>query len=118
MKHIIISGLYLLILFCLSTFVFDPAYLYYEIWWLDIPMHIMGGFGVATLAASVLSYFDKTISYKKLFLAYLVVAITWESYEYIHDLMLHREWNGWFDTIKDLIDGAIGMNFAYLFVRK
>jgi hypothetical protein len=49
MKHIIISALYLLTLFCLSHFVFDPSYLYNEIPWLDIPMHIMGGFVVGVL---------------------------------------------------------------------
>ncbi|MFA6608580.1 MAG: hypothetical protein WCT07_01580 [Candidatus Paceibacterota bacterium] len=118
MKHIIISALYLLILFCLSKFVFDPSYLYYEIPWLDIPMHIMGGFGVASLAGAILAYNGEKISYFKLFVAYIVVAVTWELYEYIVSLTNFLPWNGWFDTIKDIIDGFIGMSVAYIFVKK
>ena len=118
MKHIIISALYLIVLFCLSKFVFDPAYLYYELWWLDIPMHIMGGFGVAAFTGSVLSYKGVKISYGNLFIAYLVVASAWEIYEYFHNINTIQGWSGWPDTIKDLVDGLIGMSIAYLFVRK
>jgi hypothetical protein len=118
MKNIIISAIYLLILFCLSAFVFDPAHLYYEIWWLDIPMHILGGFGVASLVGAVLHYKGQKVSYKRLFLGYIIVAVVWEIYEYVHALPTLIEWGGWFDTVKDLVDGAIGMSIAYLFVKK
>lgn len=118
MKNIVISALYLIILLCLSVFVFDPSYLYYELPWLDIPMHIMGGFGVASLTGAILSYKKKNVSYKRLFIAYAIVAVSWELYEYVKDIMAITEWNGWFDTIKDLIDGLIGMSIAYFFVRK
>lgn len=118
MKNIIISSLYLTILLCLSVFVFDPSYLYFELPWLDIPMHVMGGFGVASLTAAILSYKNHTVSYWKLFLLYTVVAVSWELYEYVKDIMEIRNWNGWPDTLSDFINGAIGMSVAYLFVRK
>ena len=125
MKQIIISSLYLIVLFCLSTFVFDPAYLYYEIWWLDIPMHIMGGFGVAFLFSAIFSYYDIKVSYVKLLIAYTIVALSWESYEHIHNYMITRTFVGArdpitdsIDTLKDLLDGAIGMSVAYLFIKK
>jgi hypothetical protein len=53
MKQIMLSALYLLTLFSISEFIFNPTYLYYEIVWLDIPMHIFGGFGVASLTWAV-----------------------------------------------------------------
>jgi uncharacterized membrane protein len=81
-------------------------------------MHILGGFGVAALAGSILSYNGMNISYWKLFIAFIVVAIAWEIYEYIHDILIARMWNGWFDTTKDIIDGYIGMSIAYFFTRK
>ncbi len=118
MKHIIISSLYILTLFLLSRFVFDPTYLYYELPWLDIPMHIMGGFGVASLTGAILSYRGIKVSYVKLIIAYSVIAVTWEMYEYVHDILIVREWNGWYDTIKDFYDGFLGMSIAYLFIRK
>ena len=118
MKRIIISGLYLIVLFCLSKFVFDPSYLYYELPWLDILMHVMGGFGVAVFTMSVLSYNGIKVSYAKLIIAYVAVAIAWEFYEYTNDIIAMREWVGWFDTIKDLVDGFIGMSVAYLSIKK
>ena len=118
MKHIIISLIYLLSLFCISKFIFEPANLYYELTWLDIPMHIMGGFGVAALTGAVLSYRGIKISYTKLFIAYVVIAVSWEIYEYVHNINTIDGWSGWPDTWKDLFDGLVGMSIAYLFVRK
>lgn len=125
MKHIIISALYLVVLFCLSKFVFDPAYLYYEIWWLDIPMHIMGGFGVASLAGAILSYKGINVSYTKICIAYVLIALAWEGYEHILNYINIGTWYGQRlpmvdirDSIKDLVDGFIGMSIAFLFVRK
>ena len=117
MKHIIISLLFLTILFCLSKFVFDPAYLYSELLWLDIPMHVIGGFGIASLSAAILSYKGIRVSYMKLFLAYMMVAIAWESYEYIKDVILPRPWGGWYDSIKDIFDGIVGSWFFWLFYK-
>ena len=118
MKHIIISALYLLTLFCLSKFVFEPTFLYSELKWLDIPMHIMGGFGATAFIGAILSYKKIKVSYKRLFFAYAVVAITWEVYEYFFNPMFVKEWASWLDTFKDFIDGWIGVSVAYLFVRK
>ena len=118
MKHIIFSILYLIILFSLSTFVFDPTYLYYEIWWLDIPMHILAGFGLAYLTGAVLNYNKKKVSFWKLFVVYIVVATSWEVYEYFNNADLLIKWSGWQDTVKDLVDGFIGMCIVYYFIRK
>jgi hypothetical protein len=118
MKQILTSLLYLLTIFCVSHFIFEPTHLYYELRWLDIPMHIMGGFGVASLSAAVYAYFDKKVSFWRLFLIYSVVAFIWEAYEYAQDIVTYTNWNGWFDTAKDYIDGIIGMSLAYFFIRK
>lgn len=118
MKQILTSALYLLTIFAVSHFIFEPTYLYYELRWLDIPMHIMGGFGVASLIAAILSYFEKDVSFWRLFWVYTLAALGWEAYEYANDLMNMAEWNGWFDTIKDYINGLIGVSIAYLFIRK
>ena len=118
MKLIVISTLYLLILIALEKFVFVPSYLYYELPWLDIPMHLLGGFGVASLTGAILAYNRSPVSYWKLFVAYAVISVAWETYEYAHDVVRSLEWNGWPDTMSDLINGWIGMSIAYFFVRK
>lgn len=118
MKQIVISSLYLLVLFSISQFIFTPTELYYELKWLDIPMHLLGGFGVASLVSAIYSYFGKPISMWKLFIMYTLVAIAWELYEYIHDLIKDQKWNGWFDTVADYINGGIGVAIAYRLIKK
>lgn len=118
MKYIISSALYLAILLALSEFVFNPANLYFEIPWLDIPMHLMGGFGVASLVMSVASYYKKKTSLLTVILLVLLVAVGWELYEFIHDVIVHKDWGGWSDTISDIINGLLGALTAFYFFRK
>ena len=118
MKQIVTSALYLLTIFSVSYFIFEPTHLYYELKWLDIPMHIMGGFGIASLTGALFAYFQKSVSFWKLLAVYTVVAFVWEFYEYIRDVVAYTDWNGWFDTIKDFVDGLIGMSIAYIFIKK
>jgi hypothetical protein len=118
MKQIITSALYLLTIFAVSHFIFEPTYLYYELRWLDIPMHIMGGFGVASLVSAIATYRGRTVSFVQLFIAYSLVAFAWEAYEYAKDVLAYSAWNGWFDTLKDYINGIIGVGIAYLFIKK
>ena len=118
MKKIIYSLIYLAIVFFVSQFIFDPMKLYYEIWWLDIPMHILGGLGVASLAISVLKFFKMEVTFYKVVGSFLAVAIFLEIYEYVHSLYGTYIWGGWFDTIKDIIDGFIGVCFSFYFSKK
>lgn len=118
MKHIISSALYLVVLLCLSVFVFDPTHLYYELPWLDIPMHVLGGFGVGSLTLSIASYKKHKISFLQMILVYACVAAGWELYEFSHDIFDNTPWNGWSDTVSDIINGAIGATVAYFLLKK
>lgn len=118
MKSIFYSLSYLLILFSISQFVFTPMHLFYEIWWLDIPMHILGGALVALLALSIFKYQNKEISFVKIAIFVIVVGILWEIYEYSMYYFFNYDWNGVFDTAKDLFDDLIGASLVYLFNKK
>ncbi len=118
MKRIVISALYLLILFLISRFIFEPTHLYYEIKWLDIPMHVLGGIGVASLGYGIVSYAGKNPTFWRIFIFYTIVAIAWELYEYSRDLLNDQPWNGWLDTTSDFLNGAIGAIIAYRLIRK
>ncbi len=117
MKHIISSVLFLVVLLCLSVFIFDPSNLYYELPWLDIPMHVVGGFGVASFALAVLAYKKKKTCFMVVISFYFCIAIGWESYEYVKDLAHNTLWNGWSDTLSDIINGAIGATIAYFLLK-
>jgi hypothetical protein len=106
-------------LFLISKFVFDPLNLFYEITWLDIPMHIFGGLLLAALYIYSSEYKNDSRKFKLpkikniLFFVVLVSAF-WEVYEYIMDLSSYRIWNGWLDTISDFINALAGACVAYL----
>lgn len=119
MKNIIISVFFLLSLLSLSVFIFDPAHLYFEIPWLDIPMHILGGFGVVSFVLAVSLYGKQKLSFFQLLILYLCVAVTWELYEFIKDALIHHtSWNGWHDTLWDIINGALGAAVAFFLLKK
>lgn len=118
MKHVVSSLVYLVALLCLSVFVFDPTNMYYELPWLDIPVHIMGGFGVASLTLALASYANKKLSLAMLMSVYILVALGWELYEITKDLTTGSTLNGWSDTIYDVINGAIGSIGAYYLLKK
>jgi len=118
MKYIFLSLLFLLILFSVSHYIFEPTNLYYELWWLDIPMHILGGFGVASLTKAILSYQGIKVSYINLFLTYIFIATAWEIYEYVRGMMVYDDISKYLDTVKDLFDGFFGMSIFYYLVRK
>lgn len=92
--------------------------MYYEIPWLDIPMHIMGGFGVASLVLSIASYKQKKLSYRTTIILFLIVAVGWELYEVAHDYISEREWGGFIDTFSDIINGTIGASIGYYLLKK
>ena len=81
-------------------------------------MHIMGGFGVASLAAAILSYKNRIVTYKRLLLAFIIIGTMWEVYEYIRHMLMGNDWSGLTDTVQDYVNGIIGTTIAYLFVRK
>lgn len=88
-------------------------------------MHILGGFGLAFLTSAVLALREKKITYTRIVITYIIIALAWEVYEHVHNYISLGLWNGlrspredMIDTIKDLIDGLIGVSIAYLFIKK
>jgi Ca2+/Na+ antiporter len=119
MKHIIGSLFFLIVLLCLSVFIFDPSKLYFELPWLDIPMHVLGGFGVASFVMAVATYGKQKLSIVHVLILYLCVAVTWELYELVKDVFASNvPWNGWSDTLSDTINGAVGAVVAFFIFKK
>ncbi len=102
-------------------------HLYFYIWWLDIPMHLLGGFwvGLSVLALYYSSKFitDKDCSVQAVFIisitGALVIGVGWELFEWgtkhiagiIHlDIV---------DTLADICNDVIGAVFAaVIFIKK
>ncbi|MBP6948946.1 MAG: hypothetical protein KBC41_01840 [Candidatus Pacebacteria bacterium] len=125
MIRIILSLLFLLTVFSISKFIFDPAYLYYELPWLDIPMHVIGGICVAFLVTSLLLYKKIKVSFLYIVVWYMIIAFSWEIYEHILNYMHVKTWYGSrmplediVDSLYDFLNGFIGMSIFYLFMKK
>lgn len=117
MKHIFLPLLFLLALFLVSRYIFEPTYLYYEFLWLDIPMHILGGIGVGLLSYAVLTYKKIKVSFWKIFVIYVAIAIAWETYEYIRGVVEYTSIGKWFDSLQDIAYGALGLGITYFLKR-
>ena len=116
MRNILFTLLAIAATFSVSQWVFNPLRLYYEIWWLDIPMHILGGFLFSLLFLSFLEYFSsngkvnsKIQKNKKVLLLFVFfIGLVWEIYEYSMYVYFNYDWGGIYDTIKDLCDDMLG----------
>ncbi len=117
MKSIILSGSALLFTFLVSKYIFGPTNLFYEIWWLDIPMHVWGGFLSAWFAGACIKYWNQDISYTAVILSFLVIAFVWEVYEYIIDTKEYLS-KGFLDTVADIINGVLGATAWYFLLKK
>ena len=81
-------------------------------------MHVMGGFGITSLTLAIAVYKKKKMSLISALIIYLIVAIGWEVYEFLGDVINTMKWNGWGDTLADTCNGAIGALVAYYLLKK
>lgn len=80
-------------------------------------MHILGGIGVASLANTILIYNKRKVTFFRIFVAYAVIAIGWEFYEYFFSPTFVQAAYSLLDTASDLINGLIGASVLYIIVR-
>ncbi len=113
MKKVLVAATLILLTFIVSRFVFEPANLYYELPWLDIPMHILGGFLIGLLITAF-SFYNKTLGNRQFFsLSLFLVMVIWEVYEYQRGVIIFDELFDYLDTLKDIVFGFLGGYLAY-----
>ncbi len=113
MKKVLTATILTFLTFIVSRFVFEPANLYYELPWLDIPMHIWGGFLIGLLIVA-LSFYNNTMKNRQFFfLSLFLVMFIWEVYEYQRGVILYDKLFDYFDTLKDVFFGFLGGCLAY-----
>ncbi len=113
MRNIIFALIFLGSTFMVSRFIFEPTYLYYELGWLDIPMHFLGGLEVGYLVISVLRYYRIRPQISHILIGVAVIATTWEIYEFLRETNMYRGWYDYFDTCKDMVLGLSGGYISY-----
>ncbi len=86
-------------------------YLYWTYRWLDTPMHILGGFALASLLIAFL------FKYRPLYFVagMICISIGWEVFEFALGLPQPSDYV--LDTAHDLINDAIGAGIAFTLAR-
>ena len=87
-------------------------HLYDNIWFYDIPMHILGGFGIGLSIAAVLQLHGSGILKKRHVVMYgvLLAGVLWELFEAYYNIAGSPVGTKayYIDTAKDLIDDVLG----------
>ena len=97
--------------------------LYWTSGWIDIPMHIIGGFWIAITAlwmSLLVNHIDAINGYRKksfivMILAVIAVAILWELFELIFKITSISQPNYFLDTLSDISNGIVGGLFAFFY---
>jgi len=91
----------------------------YEIfWWWDIPSHMLGGLGAALFTAWAASAIRWRITLLLCVTSAFIIGVGWEIFEYSNHLGGSPFMSYTIDTIKDLIDDAIGGAAAFFVSRR
>lgn len=96
-------------------------FLYWSVWWFDIPMHILGGVAAGLLSVTLYHFYlsrrQTSQSKPPLFLVTLagvfIFGIFWEIWEYSFGLTLDLFGNYRLDTVKDISADLLGGCLAY-----
>lgn len=108
----LLFSLFLAILTLGSDLEITWRHLWYPYPWLDIPMHLLGGFAVGSF---LLALFGRRVW--PFVLLMTAVAVGWEIFEYVSGITA-GELGYWLDTGHDLLDDALGALAAYYVARK
>ena len=88
--------------------------LYWYFWWFDMPVHAFGGviisLGLFTLRDLKL-FSNRNITFIKVMLLVLAIALVWEAFEIYVGLSSLREY---VDTLSDIFRGICGGAFGYV----
>ena len=122
----LISCFYLPILVFLTNHIVTiPLGIYSRFGWFDIPMHFIGGCAIAYSLILVLRKCNKEIIIKDRFLEIVLIvsfvaliAVFWEFYEFILDIILNHGANDLKDTLLDILIGLSGGFIVALFKKR
>jgi hypothetical protein len=99
---------------------------YWTYKWMDIPVHIVGGFWVSLTSLWValkIKHIDNINGYKKKALLIMlssvfIIAILWEIFELVFKVTSLNSINYWQDTLGDIFNSFIGGVLSFLYFIK
>ena len=116
--RLLLAQLLLLVPLSITTWFAVEYFLYWRIWWLDIPMHFLGGFWVGLAAIYLLSKYE--ISKYKCFFAVMfivfIIGLSWEVFEFTLDTLITFKKQNSLDSSSDMFFDLAGGVVSYLYI--
>jgi hypothetical protein len=112
---------FLVILLFVLNHIASKFYLYYSLWWIDMPMHFLGGICAGLFMVWLLpseNLFSE-LSWKyvfKIFLGVLLIGVLWEVFEIIFNNIIAQISFDARDTIHDISFDLSGGLYAILYI--
>jgi hypothetical protein len=113
------ASFFLVVLLILNT-IATKLSLFSPYKWIDIPLHVLGGFCVGLFAIGLFKFFFKEETYLKskqflyIVIMVLFVGVAWEVVEAYFKVSILFGGNFWFDTVKDLLMDTLGGILSYI----
>lgn len=110
----------LLILFPLTitSWLAVEYFLYWRIWWLDIPMHFFGGAWAGIFSVWFIARMGNSPSLLWCLAFALFVGVAWEIFEYSEGIASAYHFSYILDTVKDLAFDVLGAIFGWILAKK
>jgi hypothetical protein len=116
-RRLLFAQFFAVLLLAALTQIAIAEYLYWRIWWFDIPMHVLGGFWAGLFGAWMLRIFGLEVSMLRCMLFALAVGVVWEVFEYYSGLTDFMYISYSADVAKDLVMDVIGGALSVFAVR-
>lgn len=111
----------LIVLIFILNYLATKFYLYYSIWYFDMPMHFLGGFFLGLSAIWLLSFKSSSLELSfnlicKIIFFVLIIGVSWEIFEIaFNNIVAQFPFNN-LDTISDIFFDLTGGIFAILYI--
>jgi len=118
-KKLLLSIIFLMLFMFIVDLLAHKFYLFYTLWWFDIPMHFLGGFWVGLFFIYVFFRKDSLFkSYWKVIFCAFLIGILWELFEvFAHQHIAKIPFDAW-DTSFDLLLDIFGSGVALIYFYK
>lgn len=118
-KKLLIRLISLIFFIFLLNYLAMEFYWYSSIWYLDMPMHFLGGFWLGLIAIFLFSLRDDILkSIFKILFVVLFLGIGWEVFEIVVNNYITQNYFNYVDTISDISFDLAGGLFAVLYYLK
>jgi hypothetical protein len=125
-RRLLIISFFTILLVAIFHFMALKYSWYWSFRWIDIPVHIVGGFWVSLTVlwiALKVGHIEKITNYKKRALVLMIgsafiVGILWEVFEVVFKINFLHNVGYWRDSLKDILDDFLGGGLAYLYFIK